>query len=114
MDTRPLEELGLTKGEIKVYLALIGLGESTTGPIVEESGVSVSKVYKILERLAKKGLASHIVKRKVKYFKAADPHRLIVYLQEKENQIKEQEKKLEKLIPELDMLRESVMTEETA
>jgi sugar-specific transcriptional regulator TrmB len=114
MDIKPLEELGLTKGEIKVYLALIGLGESTTGPIVEESDVSVSKVYQILERLAKKGLVSHIVKRKVKYFQATDPKRLLVYLQEKENLLKEQESNLKKIIPELELVRESVVTKETA
>ena len=84
MDTEPLKKLGLTDGEIKVYLALIRVGETTSGPLVDESGVSVSKVYSILDRLAKKGLVSHIVKRKTKYFKAADPNRLVVYVQEKE------------------------------
>ena len=34
MNTQVLEDLGLTNGEIKVYLALIGLGEKTSGPIV--------------------------------------------------------------------------------
>ena len=81
MNTKILEDLGLTKGEVKVYLALIGLGETTSGPIVEQSGVSVSKVYQILNRLAKKGLSSHILKGKTKYFKAADPNRLLDYLQ---------------------------------
>jgi len=36
-----LKDIGLTNGEIKVYTALLGLGESTTGPIVDQSGVSV-------------------------------------------------------------------------
>ena len=114
MDTKALEELGLTKGEIKVYLSLIELGETTTGPLVEESGVSVSKVYQILMRLAKKGLASHIVKRGTKYFKAADPNRLLVYLKEKENNIKEQEVNLKNIIPELELKQDSAITQETA
>ncbi|MBW2997510.1 hypothetical protein KY349_04185 [Candidatus Woesearchaeota archaeon] len=114
MNLEPLRELGLTEGEIKVYTALISLGETTSGPLVEESGVSVSKVYQILDRLAKKGLASHIVKRKTKYFRAADPNRLFVYLQEKQNLLKDQEKDLQKLIPELELRHEIAKTEETA
>jgi sugar-specific transcriptional regulator TrmB len=114
MDTSTLKELGLTDGEIRVYLALIRLGETTSGPLVEESGVSVSKVYQILDRLSKKGLASHIVKRKVKHFKAADPKRLLDYLREKERQLKEQENSLNKLIPELALIKDSAVTEETA
>ena len=73
MDTEPLKKLGLTDGEIKVYLALIRLGETTSGPLVDEAGVSVSKVYSILERLAKKGLASHIVKGNITYWQPASP-----------------------------------------
>ncbi|MDO8627600.1 MAG: helix-turn-helix domain-containing protein [Candidatus Diapherotrites archaeon] len=114
MDTKVLEELGFTPGEVKVYLALIGLGESTTGPIVNEAGISVSKVYPILERLAKKGLVSHIVKQKVKYFKAADPQRLLVYMKEKEEHLQEQEKKLRLLLPSLELKQQSIVTEETA
>jgi len=114
MDTRALEELGLTQGEIKVYLALVRLGETTSGPLVDESRVSVSKVYQILDRLARKGLASHIVKRKTKFFKAADPNRLMVYLKEKERKLKEQEVSLNELIPELNEMGGSATTEETA
>ena len=114
MNTKILEEIGLTPGEIKVYLALIGLGETTSGPIIGESKVSVSKVYSILERLSRKGLASYIVKRKTKYFKAADPRRLLSYLQEKEEILKEQEEELKKLLPELELKQNSVVTEETA
>ncbi|MDO8556738.1 MAG: helix-turn-helix domain-containing protein [Nanoarchaeota archaeon] len=101
MDISPLRELGLTEGEIKVYLALIGLGEVTSGPIIKEANVSLSKVYQILDRLAKKGLVSHIIKNKTKYFKAADPNRLLVYLQEKEAALKQQETTLKGIIPEL-------------
>ena len=114
MNITPLKELGLTDGEIKVYLALIRLGETTSGPIADESGVSVSKVYSILDRLSKKGLASHIVKRKIKYFKAADPRRLLDYLMEKEENLKKQELNLKKLIPTLDLFKGSAVTEETA
>ncbi len=114
MDIRPLEELGLTPGEIKVYTALVRIGETTSGPLVDESEVSVSKVYQILDRLAKKGLASHIVKRKTKYFRAADPDRLLDYLKEKEESLKQQEKSLKELIPQLAGIKGAAITAETA
>ena len=114
MDIRPLQELGLTDGEIKVYVALIKLGETTSGPIGEESKVSMSKVYSILERLSKKGLASHIIKEKTKYFKAADPDRLLVYLKERQDDLKEQEFSLKKIIPELNQFNNTAITNETA
>lgn len=114
MDIEPLRKLGLTDGEIRVYLALVRLGESTSGPLVDESGISVSKVYTILDRLAKKGLTSHIVKRKTKYFKAADPDRLSVYLQEKEAELKEQESTLKGMISLLKLEQQTAITSETA
>lgn len=111
---QPLRDLGLTDGEIRVYLALIRLGETTSGPLVDESNVSASKVYAILDRLARKGLVSHIVKRKTKYFKAADPDRLLVYVKEKEAQLQEEEKVIREIIPQLKLNQQTAMTAETA
>ena len=51
METKALREAGLTKGEIKVYLALIELGSTTTGPLIEKSKVSRSIVNEILKKL---------------------------------------------------------------
>ena len=59
MNLKILEEIGLTKGEIKVYLTLLKIGNTTSGRIINESGVSRSKVYDVLERLKQKGLAIH-------------------------------------------------------
>lgn len=110
VDLEPLRQLGLTEGEIKVYIALTKLGETTSGPIVDESNVSVSKVYKILEKLAKKGLVSHIVKNKTKYFQAADPERLLVYSQELQEKLQTQQETLKKIIPTLQQETKTVAT----
>ncbi len=96
-----MEEIGLTTGEVKVYTSLLSLGLTTTGPIVRESGVSASKVYKVLERLAKKGLVSHVIKNRTKFFQAADPERILDFLESREKKIALEKKALEKLIPEL-------------
>lgn len=109
-----LKDIGLTDGEIKVYRALLGLGETTTGPIVDESGVSVSKVYGILNRLAKKGLVSQIIKGKIKHFIAADPERLLDYFKEKEKLLEDEREELGKIVPLLKHQMDTLLTEETA
>lgn len=114
MNIEPLRKIGLTEGEIKVYLALTNLGETTTGPIINESGVSVSKAYNILERLTKKGLVSHVVKQNTKYFKAASPDRLLYYFSEKQQELERQKNDLEGLVTELDKKKGSAITVETA
>ncbi len=114
VNIEPLRKIGLTEGEIKIYLALINLGETTSGPIINESGVSVSKTYSILQRLAKKGLVSHIVKQNTKYFSAASPGRLLSYFSEKQNELEKQKKSLEEIVSELDTKKGSAITLETA
>jgi len=101
MNEQLLEEIGLTKGEIKVYLTLLKLGETTTGKIIEEAQISSGKIYEILEKLIKKGLASYSIKGKTKYFSATSPNRILDYLHEKEKSIKEKEQELIKELPAL-------------
>ncbi|MFA5174154.1 MAG: helix-turn-helix domain-containing protein [Candidatus Pacearchaeota archaeon] len=99
MNEKLLEEIGLTKGEIKVYLSLLRLGETTTGKIIEESGMSSGKIYEILDKLIKKGLVSYIIKEKTKYFQASNPKRILDYLNEKETSLKQKINEVQKEIP---------------
>ena len=57
-----LEELGLTSGEVKVYLALLELGPSSAGEIIEKSRLQNSVIHFCLNRLKEKGLVSYIKK----------------------------------------------------
>ncbi len=103
MNKKLLEEIGLTKGEVTVYLTLLKLGETTTGKIIEEAQISSGKIYEILDRLMKKGLVSYIIREKTKYFSPASPNRILDYLYEKEKNLKTKE---EELIKELPLLLE--------
>ncbi len=96
MNEKLLEEIGLTRGEIIVYTTLLKLGETTTGKIVEEAQISSGKIYEILEKLIKKGLASYILKDKTKYFSAASPNRILDYVREREEDLKQKEEELKK------------------
>jgi HTH-type transcriptional regulator, sugar sensing transcriptional regulator len=101
--TELLEKIGLTRSEINVYLALLELGSSTTGPIVDRSKATSSKIYEILDRLMQKGLVSYVIKSGTKHFEAADPKRILDYMREKKEQLKKQEEDLKQLIPELEL-----------
>jgi len=111
MNQKILEEIGLTKGEITVYLTLLKLGETTTGKIVDEAQISSGKIYEILEKLIKKGLASFIVKEKTKYFIAASPNRILDYLHEKEKSLKAKEQEMIKELPSLLKIEKSAKKE---
>jgi len=101
MDTAFLKEAGLTEGEIKVYIALLELGLTTIGPILEKSRVTKSIIYRILDRLMAKGLVSYIIKEKTKYFQAAPPDKLLDYVEEKRKQLEENKTKIQEMIPQL-------------
>ncbi|MBM3233528.1 hypothetical protein FJZ19_00365 [Candidatus Pacearchaeota archaeon] len=101
MNEKLLEEIGLTKGEIRVYLTLLKTGETTTGKIIENSGLSSGKIYEILEKLIKKGLVSFMIKEKTKYFSAANPIRILDYMNEKEKTIEQKKRELKKELPSL-------------
>ena len=96
-----LQKIGLTEGEIKVYLALLELGSTTSHYITKKSGISGSKVYEVLDRLMAKGLASFITRNGVKYFEASPPERIVDYLDEKEEQIEKEKVEIKKIIPQL-------------
>ncbi|MAF51286.1 MAG: hypothetical protein CMH64_04315 [Nanoarchaeota archaeon] len=96
-----LREIGLTQSEIKVYLSLLELGDSTRGDIVNESRIAGSKIYEILEKLQEKGFVSIYTKNKVKHFKPTNPQQIIYYLEEKKSQIEEVEKQTQQLLPSL-------------
>ena len=87
MDTQVLQKLGLTVAETKVYLALLKLGSTTIGPVVDESGVSRSKIYHILDRLHKRGLIASIIIGKTNYFNATSPKKIFDYIKYKKNEL---------------------------
>jgi len=105
MNIQLLEEIGLTKTEIKIYLTLLKLGESTTTHIVREAKIHASKVYEFLDRLMQKGLVTYVIKANKRHFTAAEPEYLKEFLREKQRLIEEQKKQIDILIPDLSKLR---------
>lgn len=89
-----LQDLGLTPNEAKIYQTLIEEGESTTGEISTKGKIHRRNVYDTLDRLIEKGLVFQILEKGENIYKAVDPAKLLEI-------IKEKEKKLERILPEL-------------
>ena len=102
MEIDLLKDLGLTDGEIRVYLALLEIGTSTAGRIIDKSKISPSKIYDVLNRLIDKGLVSYIIKGKTKHFKAASPKNILNYIERRENELTQRKNEFRKIIPLLE------------
>ena len=83
MDSTKLEKIGLTKNQSVVYISLLKLGSTNVQNIIKESGMHRSRVYDSLEKLQQLGLVSFVVKDFKKYFQAANPEKLLDYINEK-------------------------------
>ena len=94
MDTKVLEDIGLSATEIKVFINILELGESKAGNIIKKSGLQSSSAYNAIHSLIERGLVSYIKKSKVKYYRAADPESILDYLELKKREFL-------KLLPEL-------------
>ena len=94
MNIKILEDIGLTNAEIKIYLALLELGTSTAGPILDKSGLQNSVVHMTLKKLVDKGLVTFVKEGKVNHYQAANPNHIIEFINDKKERFQE-------ILPEL-------------
>jgi len=101
-----LKLLGLNDVDIKVYLSLLKLGESSAAEIAAKAEIPRASIYDILERLEQEGLVSYIIRDFKKYFSAADPKTIIETLEYKKKKIKD-------ILPELEEIKKQTSIEAT-
>ena len=94
MDTRILEDIGLSNAEIKVYLALLEFGTSTAGPILEKSGLQNSVVHMTLNKLIERGFVTFVKEGRINNYQAANPRHIVDFINDKK-------KRFEEILPEL-------------
>ncbi len=94
-----LQSLGLTKNESLVYLALCSLGPAGASDIAEKSSVQRTLVYDTLKRLVERGFVSQVDINGKKLFKAAEPSRLSVVVEEQQKRVMDN---VSKLLPMLE------------
>jgi sugar-specific transcriptional regulator TrmB len=107
MNLEILEELGLTKTEIKVYLTLLGLGSSTAGKILQKSRLPNSTIHRDLNSLIEKGLINFILEGKRKIYQATNPENFFNFIEDKK-------RRFEEILPELKKKEEKKTQKESA
>jgi len=89
MKIENLKELGLSKGETKVYTAVLELGISTLNKIQEKTGIERRNIYDILNKLIEKGLVSYTIEKGKRTYQITHPNKLLEEIKEKENKLKQ-------------------------
>lgn len=105
METDILARIGLTQNEIKIYLRLLEMGSVPAGRLIKGVGLHRTVVYDTLERLLEKGLVSYVIVSNVKHFEAINPVQLLDYVDERKDELDSYKKKIEKILPELELKR---------
>jgi sugar-specific transcriptional regulator TrmB len=90
-----LEKIGFSKNEIKIYLKLIELGSAKAGKISKECGLDRSSAYNAITNLLNKGFISYANIANVKWFQAINPKRILEYINEQREDVKN-------ILPELE------------
>lgn len=102
MDTKTaLLEIGLHENQIKVYLALLQMGEGNIHDIAVNAAIKRTTAYSILDVLKTKGLVTYLEKSGHRTYYAENPKKVLLYFKNREQDLKTQAKKFEGLIPEL-------------
>lgn len=97
MDLEVFREIGLTAAEAKTYVALLSLGESAVGPVIEKSGLQSSVVHLALTNLKSKGFVSSVKEGKRNKYQASEPRHMLFYLEEKRSKVQNMLPKLKEL-----------------
>jgi sugar-specific transcriptional regulator TrmB len=101
MELQDLRRIGLTEGEIKVYKALLALGECTKTPLAKQSGISPSNIYDVTNRLVEKGIISKVEKNGIAHFSPANPRNILDFLDNKEKEIGKEKDFVNQMLPKL-------------
>ena len=105
MRRQALINIGLSGNEADIYLALLELGPSLVSKIVEKTGINRTNIYDRLERLIDRGLVAYVIKSGRKHFSAAEPKRILRYLEEKKSKIIDEQEQILVMMPEFDSLK---------
>ncbi|HIH32149.1 TPA: hypothetical protein HA235_05565 [Candidatus Woesearchaeota archaeon] len=89
-----LRDVGLSDKEALIYLELLKSQELLVSEISDKTKLNRSSLYSLLESLSNKGFISYVIKNSTRYYRAAEPQKLIQLQREKE-------KRLSEILPQL-------------
>ena len=104
MDIDLLKTLGFSDKSAKIYLALLSLGPSSVRNLANFSNLNRGTVYDNLKWLQEKGIVNFYQKDTKQYFVAEDPEKLRLLVRNQQEELKDADLRLEKMVPELQAL----------
>lgn len=96
-----LNNIGLSEGETKVYLAALALGPTTVQHIANESGLKRTTAYTYVHGLLRKGLLSSAQRGKRATFAVEDPENLLRIAEARKNELQSATAELQRRLPQL-------------
>ncbi|MBI1935457.1 hypothetical protein HYS31_03370 [Candidatus Woesearchaeota archaeon] len=96
-----LIKAGLSQREVKIYESLLSHGEMMASEISKKTGLIRTNVYDIISTLIKKGIVAYVIRNDKKYFRAAEPEKLIDYLESRQKDLEELKEEIVKILPDL-------------
>ncbi len=103
MNLIELQELGLSKGQINIYSAVLELGTTTLQHIQEKTGIERRNIYDILNKLIEKGFISYTLEKGKRTYQCTHPNKLQEEIIQKEEQLT----KLKQKLPEITSIFQS-------
>lgn len=90
-----LRSIGLSEGEIKVYEALLDLGNSPMSMIHERTGIERRNIYDIIGKLIERGLVTYVTENRRRLFQISHPRMISAYVDEKISALKRTKNEIE-------------------
>ncbi len=96
-----LQDIGLSEKEAMIYIALLSVDTYSVSELAKATGINRTTLYPILDDLiAKRLILENKQDGKVR-FQAEPPERIETYILNRKNQLEEQEKLLDDIIPQM-------------
>jgi len=96
-----LSQVGFTKNESQVYLALLELGKGTVSQITRKAGINRTTGYEVLSNLISKGLVSISGKKPKQEYVSESPDNLQIYFEDQLKKNQEYTNTVANLVPQL-------------
>lgn len=101
MDSKELQQYGLSEKEARIYLALMEMGPSAVSEIAFRAKINRTTAYDILENLVRYTLVSYVGDKKTKHYVAENPELLVSFLNQQSREFKEKAEQAKHKLPEL-------------
>jgi len=94
MELKELKELNLTNGQIKVYEAILELGNTGVQKIQEKTSLERRAIYDILNKLIEKGFITYTVEKGIRSYQCTSPDNIKDAIENKQEILNDLTKKL--------------------